>query len=203
MYRRIVAALAVGTLVAVVGGGIATGGTSGAARAQIEATIAAQSKARVGPITRTNVRLIYDADRRGLGGDYDMVGPVIGKLLYSQTDQGALKATVNINFAQPNTRYRIFLWDAPSHELAEDRYLMGAVTTDGLGRGSANVTAPLTVLRSWEFGPGYRTDHIDLWGPPAPGLNFTSSLVAGAVNYFVPGTSGGRSAAVVTSPDRV
>jgi hypothetical protein len=51
------------------------------------------------------------------------------------------------------------------------------------GSGSATIAAPLGVLLSAPFGPGYRNDHLDLLDPAAGFAK--GALTAGAINYFV------------------
>ncbi len=137
----------------------------------------------VGPQTSTIVSIVYDTDSGGFGGPADMTGPAIGNLSYRQDSADDLNLAVAIDFGQPNTVYRVFLVCGPSHALACGFRDVGTLSTNAVGQGNATFTVPFPVLHGPPFGPGYRTDHIDLLrtaGDLSKGL-----LTAGALNYFV------------------
>ncbi len=136
---------------------------------------------KVGPQLTTNVEMVYDTDSNGLGGGADMVGPVIGNVSYRQGSNGRLNLVLHTDFAQPNTTYQIFPTCGPSHALACGFITLGTLTTNAAGMGNAGIIVPLTTLQAPPFGCGYRTDHVDLIGG-----GISSSLTAGAINYFVP-----------------
>jgi hypothetical protein len=132
----------------------------------------------VGPQPSTTVPLIYDTDSAGFGGPYDMTGPLIGNVSYRQSGASALEMTITVDFGQPNTTYDVFLVCGPAHALACGFTTIGTLTTDPVGAASTSIAVSLGVLLNPPFGPGYRTDHLDL-------LAGGGALVAGAINYFV------------------
>jgi hypothetical protein len=136
----------------------------------------------VGPTPETHVIVIYDTDAGGFGGPGDMNGPPIGQLSYSEPSDN-LHVKINIEFAQPNTSYEVFLVAGPSHAMAAGFIGIGTLITDAVGAGAAAFTIPHGTLLAAPFGPGYRTDHIDLLH--AVGDLSRGSLTAGAINYFV------------------
>src|SRR4029453_8527317 len=136
----------------------------------------------VGPIPETHVPLIYDTDAGGFGGPGDMNGPQIGTVAYSEPGDN-LHVKVNIEFAQPNTSYEVFLVGGPAHAMATGFLGIGTLLTDALGAGAGAFTVPHATLLAAPFGPGYRTDHIDLLH--GVGDLSRGSLTAGAINYFV------------------
>jgi hypothetical protein len=136
----------------------------------------------VGPIKETNVPVVYDSDDRGLGGPIDMNGPQIGITAYSEPGDN-LHMQINVEFAQPSTKYEVFLTAGPSHALASGFIGIGVLTTNGAGTGVGTFTVPHATLLAAPFGAGYRTDHIDLLR--GPGDLTRGVLVTGAVNYFV------------------
>ena len=141
--------------------------------------------APVGPITETKIPVVWDTDDRGVGGPEDMNGSRIGTVQYSQETDGSLVLKIRLVFAHPQTKYQVFLVCGPSHAQACGFITMMAVNTDATGMGEGNFNIPVSQLQAPPFGPGYRTDHIDL----AQGVGDISrgGLTAGALNYFVPG----------------
>lgn len=136
----------------------------------------------VGPQTETHVPVVYDSDSGGFGGPVDMNGPQIGLTAYSEPGDN-LHLNLTIEFGQPNTRYEVFLVAGPSHALASGFIAIGALATNPAGAGASVITVPHATLLAPPFGPGYRTDHIDLMkgvGDESRGI-----LTAGAINYFV------------------
>ena len=136
----------------------------------------------VGPKTETSVDVVYDTDSAGFGGPLDMTGPEIGVVAYSEPG-GNLHITINIEFGHPSTGYEVFLTGGPSHALATGFIGIGVLNTNAVGSGSATFTVPHARLLAAPFGPGYRTDHIDLLhgvGDLTKGV-----LTAGEINYFV------------------
>ena len=102
--------------------------------------------------------------------------------MYSQLG-GDLQLKAEIEFAQPGTTYEVFLVCGPAHGLGCGFVTVGTITTNPLGAGVTGITVPFAVLVSAPFGPGYRTDHIDILrgvGDLSKGI-----LTAGAINYFV------------------
>jgi hypothetical protein len=142
----------------------------------------------------TIVSLIYDTDANGLGGPLDMVGPTIGSVEYAQATDGSLRVQVTITFGFPNTTYQVFLVCGFIHDESCGFIAVGPVTTNGAGTGrSTSLTISAATLQDAPFGPGYRTDHIDLLqneGDLSRGV-----LAAGRINYFIPGSAG-------SAPDR-
>lgn len=137
----------------------------------------------VGPITSTTVPLVYDGDSAGFGGPADMNGPVIGSVSYHQDAADDLHLSVNLEFGQPNSVYQVFLVCGPAHALGCGFRVVGSVGTNPAGQGSATFLVPFPVLQTPPFGPGYRTDHLDLL--EAVGDLRKGILTAGALNYFV------------------
>lgn len=62
----------------------------------------------VGPITETNVPVIYYTDASGYAGPTDMDGLQIGVAAYSEPGDN-LHVKINLEFGKPNTRYEAFL----------------------------------------------------------------------------------------------
>jgi len=140
----------------------------------------------VGPITETHVRLVYDSDSNGLGGPLDMTGPDIGEVVYSQDAGDDLKVTIHLEFGWPGTTYQVFLVGGPSHALGTGYTTIGTLTTNAVGAGTATFLVPFAVLQNHPpYGPGYRTDHIDML--VRVGDESRGGLTAGAINYFVCG----------------
>jgi hypothetical protein len=138
----------------------------------------------VGPIRETHVPMVYDSDDRGVGGPIDMNGPQIGVTAYSEPGDN-LELQLTVEFARPSTKYEIFLTAGPSHALAAGFIGIGVLTTNAAGSGAGTFVVPHARLLLPPFGPGYRTDHIDML--VAPGNLTGGALVTGAVNYFVCG----------------
>ncbi len=136
----------------------------------------------VGPIKETLVPMVYDSDDRGLGGPVDMNGPQVGLLAYSEPGDN-LHLDIRIEFGRPTTKYEIFLTAGPSHALAAGFIGIGTIATDAAGAASGSFTVPNNRLLAAPFGPGYRTDHVDML--EAGGSFSGGVLVVGAVNYFV------------------
>jgi hypothetical protein len=137
----------------------------------------------VGPTTSTTVPIAYDTDAGGFGGPLDMGGPLVGTVTYSQGPAGELVLRVDLEFGQPSTTYDIFLVGGPSHAMSTGFVVIGALGTDAVGAGSAGAAVPHGVLAAGPFGPGYRTDHVDLLA--GVGDLGKGALTAGAINYFV------------------
>jgi len=142
---------------------------------------------KVGPKTETTVEVVYDTDNGGFGGPLDMTGPEIGLLAYSEPGDN-LHITLNIEFGQPSASYEVFLVGGPAHALATGFIGIGVLNTNPVGAGTATFTVPHARLMVTPFGPGYRTDHVDL----LHGLGDLSKgcLTAGEINYFVCGEKG-------------
>jgi hypothetical protein len=136
----------------------------------------------VGPKTETQVTVVYDTDNRGFGGPLDMDGPEIGRVLYSQPGDN-LHLQIILDFALPNTKYEVFLVCGPAHALACGFRVIGVLATNAAGAGATTITVPFAALEIPPFGPGYRTDHIDLLA--GAGNANAGVLTAGAINYFV------------------
>lgn len=143
------------------------------------------SPTKVGPQKVTSVLMVYDTDSNGFGGSADMIGPEIGNVRYQQNNSGGLNLGLHTDFAQPNTTYQVFLTCGPSHALACGFIAQGTFTTDATGVANVSVLFTLATLQGAPFGCGYRTDHVDMIGGP-----LSSSLTAGAINYFVPCATG-------------
>jgi hypothetical protein len=137
----------------------------------------------VGPQTFTNVPIVYDSDSNGLGGPLDMNGPEIGRVRYSRDGAGGLQVRIELEFGHPNTSYTVFLVCGPSHGLACGFTAIDTLVTNALGTGASGTTVPVAALQAPPFGPGYRTDHIDLLD--GVGNLAQGALTAGAINYFV------------------
>jgi len=132
--------------------------------------------------TTTNVEMIYDNDNNGLGGPYDMTGPVVGMVNYKQDNDGNLVLTIRIADGRPNTTYHIYLTVGPSHVGAEGFVDVGTIATDanGIAKSKTVTVGDFPLV----FPPGYRTDHIDLM--KALKDHSAGVLVAGALNYYKP-----------------
>jgi hypothetical protein len=137
---------------------------------------------KVGPIRETNVAVVYDNDAGGFGGPLDMDGPQVGIVAYSEPGDN-LHIQLNVEFAQPSTTYEIFLVGGPAHSLATGFIAIGTLNTNAAGAGNGTYTVAHATLLSPPFGPGYRTDHIDLLH--AVGDLSKGCVTAGAINYFV------------------
>jgi hypothetical protein len=137
----------------------------------------------VGPLTSTTVQLVYDSDSGGFGGPVDMNGPVVGLVSYHQDPADNLDLRITVEFGQPNSVYQVFLVAGPAHALAHGFRDVGKLATNAAGQGAAAIVVPFGLLETAPFGPGYRTDHLDLLeqaGDLKKGL-----VTAGALNYFV------------------
>jgi hypothetical protein len=111
-----------------------------------------------------------------------MTGPEIGLVAYSEPG-GNLQVKITIEFGQPNTSYDVFLVGGPSHAMASGFIGIGTLITDAMGAGGGAFMVPQATLLAPPFGPGYRTDHIDML--KGVGDLSSGSLTAGAINYFV------------------
>ncbi|MDR7274420.1 hypothetical protein [Catenuloplanes atrovinosus] len=149
----------------------------------------------VGPDVFTTVPLIYDSDDRGFAGPADMDGPVVGTLRFRLRPGGELDLEFALEYGHPNIRYDVALTAGASHDLGSGWVQVGILTTGPDGRGSAAISVPPGVLRQPPFGPGSRTDHVDII---EFGKLFTAgAFAAGAVNYVVcPGDVRPRDAAI-------
>lgn len=136
----------------------------------------------VGPIKETHVLLAYDTDSGGFGGPLDMRGPLVGEVTYTQPT-GNLAIRINLEFGQPNTKYQVFLVCGPAHAAACGFITIGVLATNAVGSGAVAINVPAAVLQGAPFGPGFRTDHVDLLG--AVGNLKAGAITAGAINYFV------------------
>ena len=136
----------------------------------------------VGPIKETFVPAVYDRDSGGFGGPLDMDGPQIGMMAYSEPG-GNLVIDINIQFGQPSTKYEVFLVGGPSHSLGTGFRVIGVLATNAAGAGNGAFTVGHATLLNPPYGPGYRTDHIDLL--QNVGDLSRGCLTAGAINYFV------------------
>jgi hypothetical protein len=135
--------------------------------------------------------VIYDTDSNGFGGPGDMNGPGIGEVAYRQAPDSSLQLDVRLEFAQLVTTYEAFLVCGAAHSLACGFVSAGTVTTDAVGAGSGTLTVPAGVLLAAPFGPGYRSDHLDLLqgaGDVSRGLLTAGALTTSCVD-------GGRSRA--------
>ncbi|PYP83554.1 MAG: hypothetical protein DMG65_24140 [Candidatus Angelobacter sp. Gp1-AA117] len=137
---------------------------------------------KVGPMPETQVPVVFDSDTNGFGGPLDMIGPQVGLIAYSEPG-GNLHIRVNIEFAFPSTTYEVFLVGGPAHNVSTGFIVIGTLVTDAVGSGSGSYTVGHATLLAAPFGPGYRTDHIDLLH--AVGDLSKGTLTAGAINYFV------------------
>lgn len=154
----------------------------------------------VGPATSTTVLMAYDSDSAGFGGPVDMTGPVIGSVSYHQDAADDLSLTITVEFGQPSVVYQVFLVCGPSHALGCGFRAIGTLATSIVGQGATTIVVPFPVLHGPPFGPGYRTDHLDLLvgvGDLGKGV-----LTAGALNYFVCRERVGQGAAQLTEAER-
>jgi len=130
----------------------------------------------------------------------DITGPAIGSVSYHQDAADDLSLTITVEFGQPSTVYRVFLVCGPSHASGCGFRDIGPVATNVVGQGNTTIVVPFPVLRAPPFGPGYRTDHLDLLvgaGDLSKGV-----LTAGALNYFVCRERVGAQAAQPTEAER-
>ena len=126
--------------------------------------------------------VVYDCDEYGVGGACDMVGEHVGDVRYRQTKDGALTVRVSVSNLTAGTTYQVLLLCGPVHGHECGRALIGEFTIDQQGTGHVRVTVPLSVLSNDLNGPNERTDRIDLVN-----LSQTTILVAGGINYRMPG----------------
>jgi hypothetical protein len=77
----------------------------------------------------------------------------------------------------------VFLVGGPAHASATGYIVVGTLATNPVGAGTGAYTVPHATLLAAPFGPGYRTDHIDLL--KGVGDESRGCLAAGAINYFV------------------
>jgi hypothetical protein len=154
--------------------------------------------APVGPSTETEILAVWDTDDRGVGGPDDMNGSRIGTVRYRQEDDGRLALHIQLVFAHPNTTYQVFLVCGPSHEESCNFITIGEVATDAAGMGAGSFVVPVALLQASPFGPGYRTDHIDLL--QEVGDRSRGFLAAGALNYHVPGPPQSEAEAATSGP---
>src|SRR5215467_1800050 len=123
------------------------------------------SPTKVGPVTTTNVLMVYDSDNNGLGGSTDMIGPEIGTVKYKQGAAGSLTLTLHTDFGQPNTTYNISLTCGPSHALAcgfrtDHVDLIGGAVNSVLTAGAINYFVPCAAGSA----PTMSTEHGDPTG---------------------------------------
>jgi hypothetical protein len=112
-----------------------------------------------------------------------MNGPEIGRVRYSRDSAGGLEVRLELEFGHPNSKYDVFLVCGPAHALGCGFTAIDVLVTNAVGAGSSGTVVPVGVLQAPPFGPGYRTDHLDLLEGVG---NLTKGLpTAGAVNYFV------------------
>jgi hypothetical protein len=111
-----------------------------------------------------------------------MDGPQIGMVAYSEPG-GNLHIEINIQFGQPSTKYEVFLVGGPAHSLATGFRVIGTLATNAAGTGNGVFGVAHATLLAAPFGPGYRTDHIDLL--QNVGDLSRGCLTAGAINYVV------------------
>jgi hypothetical protein len=137
----------------------------------------------VGPQTNTTVPLVYDTDDRGLGGPLNMDGPIVGEVAYHQDGADNLIIEVRLDYGQANKKLEVFLVGGPAHSLATGFVTIGSLVTNGAGFGAGVFPVPHGSLITSPFGPGYRTDHLDLLG--GAGDLTAGAYTSGAVNYFV------------------
>lgn len=137
---------------------------------------------KVGPMPETQVPVVFDADTNGFGGPLDMDGPEVGLIAYSEPG-GNLHIKVTIEFAFPSTTYEVFLVGGPAHNVSTGFITIGTLITNAVGAGSGAYTVAHATLLASPFGPGYRTDHVDILH--AVGDLSKGTLTAGAINYFV------------------
>lgn len=134
--------------------------------------------------TETHVPVVYDRDSNGFGGPLDMDGPQIGTLKYSEPGD-CLRMEINLQYAQPNTKYEVFLVAGPSHNVAAGYRIIGTLTTKADGTDTGTLVVSHATLQNAPFGPGYRTDHIDMLCDV--GNLSHGCLTAGGINYFISG----------------
>jgi|SRR5215471_1164399 len=137
---------------------------------------------RVGPTPETHVPVVFDSDTNGFGGPLDMNGPEVGMIAYSEPG-GNLHIKLNVEFAYPATTYEVFLVGGPAHNVSTGFVTIGTLITDAVGAGAGAYTVAHATLLAAPFGPGYRTDHVDILH--AVGDLSKGTLTAGAINYFV------------------
>ena len=145
----------------------------------------------VGPIKDTRVPMVYDSDSAGFAAPADMRGPEVGRVSYTRSATGNLQLKISVEFGQINTKYTVYLVCGPAHATACGFITIGTLATNAAGAGSLGVSVPVGVLQNAPFGPGYRTDHLDLIGSDPR----TSILSIGAINYFVCRRAAGAAAA--------
>jgi hypothetical protein len=137
----------------------------------------------VGPQTSTTVPLVYDTDDRGLGGPPNMDGPIVGEVAYHQDGADNLIIEVQVQYGQANKKLEVFLVGGPAHSLSTGFVTIGSLVTNGAGFAAGVFPVPHGSLITSPFGPGYRTDHLDILG--GVGDLTAGAYTAGAVNYFV------------------
>ena len=111
-----------------------------------------------------------------------MDGPEVGLVAYSEPGDN-LHIEIKVEFGQPSASYEVFLVGGPAHSMATGFIGIGSLPTNAAGAGSGIFTVAHATLLSPPFGPGYRTDHIDLLH--AVGDLSKGCVTAGAINYFV------------------
>lgn len=132
----------------------------------------------------THVPVVYDTDNHGFGGPLNMDGPQVGMVAYTEPND-SLRVEITIQYGQPNTQYQVFLVSGPSHDKATGFRVIGTLTTDAQGSKMGTFVVSHATLQNAPYGPGFRTDHIDLLHGVG---NLTGGcLTAGAINYFVSG----------------
>lgn len=129
----------------------------------------------------TQVPIVYDGDSQGFCGPINMDGPQIGMATY--TDNDDLHVHLKLEYAQPNTKYEVFLVAGPSHDKAAGFRIIGTLATNATGAGKGVFSVFHATLLQKPFGPGSRTDHIDLL--QNVGDTSRGCLTAGAINYFI------------------
>jgi hypothetical protein len=139
--------------------------------------------ATVGPKLNTTVPLVYDTDDRGLGGPLNMDGPIVGEVAYHQDGADNLILEVRLDYGIPGRKLEVFFVGGPAHALATGFVTIGSLVTNGAGFAAGVFPVPHPTLVAAPFGPGFRTDHLDIL--EGVGDLRGGTYTAGAINYFV------------------
>ena len=147
------------------------------------ATIASTS-AQATPNTMSE--FVLDCETTCPIAEQDMAGPIgFGFVNHNQNENGDLRVVVALKNATPNTTYTIYLVCGPTHHTACAHTSIGTLTTNVHGNAdSGAMPVPVATLQAFPYGPGARTDHVDVMR----GLgDLTAGLYAAAgINYVVP-----------------
>jgi len=119
----------------------------------------------------TKLDMFQDVAPGGTTADADMVGPSgFGFVNYNQDEDGNLRITVVLKYAEPDTEYTIYLVSGATHDTVAGFFVIGTFTTNvkGMGAISGIIVSVGTLQSALGFGSGTYTCHLDVLGAGYP-----------------------------------